>query len=63
MKERFINGMIKTLSNLLQQDKEKYRVPRRVQDVIPIRRIWPDGIFLVGSKVILRKFVRTTNKV
>ena len=50
MKERFINGMIKTLSNLLQQDKEKYRVPRRVQDVIPIRRIWPDGIFLVGSK-------------
>ena len=42
--------MIMTLSNLLQQDKEKYRVPRRVQDVIPIRRIWPDGIFLVGSK-------------
>ena len=42
--------MIKTLSNLLQQDKEKYRVPRRVQDVIPIRRIWPDGVFLVGNK-------------
>ena len=42
--------MIKTLSNLLQQDKEKYRVPRRVQDVISIRRIWPDGIFLVGCK-------------
>ena len=42
--------MIKTLSNLLQQDREKYRVPRRVQDVIPIRRIWPDGIFLVGCK-------------
>ena len=42
--------MIKTLSNLLQQDREKYRVPRRVQDVIPIRRIWPDGIFLVGDK-------------
>lgn len=39
MKGRFTNGMIKTLSNLLQQDKEKYRVPRRVQDVIPIRRI------------------------
>ena len=50
MKGRFTNGMIKTLSNLLQQDKEKYRVPRRVQDVIPIRRIWPDGIFLVGNK-------------
>lgn len=42
--------MIKTLSNLLKQDKEKYRVPRWVQDVIPIKRIWTDGIFLVGNK-------------
>ena len=42
--------MIKTLSNLLKQDKDKYRVPRRVQDVIPIKRIWTDGIFLVGNK-------------
>ena len=31
--------MLKTLSNLLKVDKEKYKVPRRVQDVIPIRRI------------------------
>ena len=42
--------MIKTLSNVQKQDKEKYRVPRRVQDVIPIKRIWSDGIFLVGNK-------------
>lgn len=42
--------MIKTLSNVLKQDKEKYKVPRRVQDVIPIKRIWSDGIFLVGNK-------------
>ena len=42
--------MIKTLSNLLKQDREKYRVPRRVQDAIPIKRIWTDGIFLVGNK-------------
>jgi hypothetical protein len=42
--------MIKTLSNLLKQDKEKYTVPHKVQDVIPIKRIWPDGIFLVGGK-------------
>ena len=42
--------MIKTLSNLLRQDKEKYTVPRKVQDVIPIKRIWNDGIFLVGGK-------------
>ena len=42
--------MIKTLKNLLKQDKEKYSVPRKVQDVIPIRRMWSDGIFQVGSK-------------
>lgn len=37
--------MIKTLKNLLKQDKERYSVPRKVQDVIPIQRIWKDGIF------------------
>ena len=42
--------MLKTLKNLLRQDKERYRVPRRVQDLIPIKRIWSDGIFLVGNK-------------
>ena len=42
--------MIKTLKNLLKQDKERYTVPRKVQDVIPVRRIWKDGIFMVGGK-------------
>lgn len=42
--------MIKTLSSVLKQDKEKYKIPRKVQDIIPIRRIWNDGIFLVGSQ-------------
>ena len=42
--------MIKTLKNLLKQDKERYTVPHKVQDVIPVRRIWKDGIFQVGSR-------------
>ena len=42
--------MIKTMKNLLKQDKERYTVPRKVQDVIPVRRIWKDGIFQVGSR-------------
>lgn len=42
--------MIKTLKQTLTQDKERYHVPRKVQDVIPIRRIWEDGIFQVGSR-------------
>lgn len=42
--------MIKTLQNLLKQDKERYAVPKKVQDVIPISCIWNDGIFKVGSQ-------------
>lgn len=41
--------MIKTLSNMLKQDKEKFEVPKKVQDMIPVRTIYPDGIFLVGK--------------
>lgn len=40
--------MIKTLRNLLKQDKERFVVPRGVQDVIPIKAIYDDGIFQVG---------------
>lgn len=42
--------MIKTLKRILNQDKERFVVPKGVQQAIPIRAIWPDGIFLVGSK-------------
>ncbi len=42
--------MIKTIKTMAKQEKERYNVPRKVQDVIPVRRIWPDGIFLVGPK-------------
>ncbi len=42
--------MMKSIRNVLKTDKEKYRIPKRVQDVIPVRRVWPDGIFLVGNK-------------
>jgi len=42
--------MIKTLRNLFKQDKEKFVVPKGVQDVIPVKAIYEDGIFLVGGK-------------
>ena len=42
--------MIKTLKILSKQEKERYTVPKKVQDVIPVRRIWQDGIFLTGNK-------------
>ena len=42
--------MIKTLQNTLKQDKEHLTVPKSVQDTIPIRRLWPDGLFQFGGK-------------
>ena len=40
---------MKTLSKIFKQDKEKFVVPKGVQDAIPIKTIWEDGIFLVGK--------------
>ena len=42
--------MLKSLQTILRQDREKYKIPRKVQDIIPIRSIWPDGIFKVGIR-------------
>ena len=47
--------MLKSIQTLLKQDKEMFVVPRRVQDLIPVQRIWPDGIFQVGPN----KFSKT----
>ena len=44
--------MMRSIKSILSTDREPYKVPRKVQDVIPIRRIWPDGIFLVGNKFV-----------
>jgi len=49
--------MIKTLKILSKQEKERYTVPKKVQDVIPVRRIWQDGIFLTGNKFSKREYV------
>jgi hypothetical protein len=42
--------MMKSVKAMLRENKERYTVPRRVQDVIPVRRIWNDGIFMVGGR-------------
>ena len=40
---------MKTLNKLFKQDKEKFAIPRSVQDAIPIKAIWEDGIFFIGK--------------
>ncbi len=42
--------MIKTLNQAIKMDREKFKVPKSVQQAIPIRRIWPDGVFQVEHK-------------
>ena len=41
--------MIKSIKRFFQQRRERYRIPRRVQDLIPIDGIWNDGIFHGGN--------------
>lgn len=41
--------MSKRLSRFKKERKRKFKIPRRVQDLIPVDKIWEDGIFLTGK--------------
>lgn len=41
---------MKAEKRVLKIDKEPYKILRKVQDVVPIKRIWEDGIFLAGNR-------------
>ena len=41
--------MIKALNNIQKQEKEDFNIPKNIQQVIPIQRIWTNGIFQVGK--------------
>ena len=47
---------MKTLTKIFKQDKEKFVVPKKVQDIIPVKAIWEDGIFLVGNNKYSKSF-------
>ena len=40
---------MKSIKNLFKQDKETFIPPKSVQDVIPVKTIYKDGIFQVGK--------------
>lgn len=44
------------LFDLFKRDREKYIIPKGVQDVIPVKRIWRDGVFLVGKNKYSKTF-------
>ena len=47
---------MRTLTKIFKQDKEKFVAPKRVQDIIPIKVIWDEGIFLVGNNKYSKSF-------
>ena len=49
--------MLKTFKTIQAQDREKFVAPESVQDVIPVKRIWDDGIFLVGKNKYSKMFI------
>lgn len=42
--------MLKTLKNIKRTEKEALNIPSSIQQTIPIKKIYPDGIFQVGAK-------------
>lgn len=48
--------MIKTLKMVGRQEKESFRVPRKVQDLIPVRTVYEDGIFQVGHNKYTKSY-------
>ncbi len=48
--------MIKTLKNALKQNRGENPIPGKVQDIIPVRIVYPDGIFLSGKNTYSRSY-------
>ena len=47
---------MKTLNKIFKLDKEKFVVPRSSQDIIPIKALWEDGIFLIGNNIYSKSY-------
>ena len=41
--------MLKTLNHTMRRDREKFQVPKKVQDIIPIKEYWRNGLFKVAD--------------
>ena len=48
--------MIKTLKLLSKQENEKFKVPKNVQDLIPVQTVYSDGIFQVAPGKFAKSF-------
>lgn len=51
--------MSRTLRNIMRRDRDKFKVPKKVQDILPVKMIWTDGIFLSGRNRYSKMFLFT----
>lgn len=49
--------MIKSLITLFKRDRDKFSIPRKVQDIIGIQCVWRDGIMRVGKELYSKTFM------
>ncbi len=42
--------MLKTLRNIIRRDRDTVKVPRKVQQIIPVIRIWINGMFQIAEE-------------
>lgn len=47
---------MKSLKRMRKNEKEKFVIPKSVQDVIPIKAVYKDGIFLMGNNLYSKTF-------
>ena len=47
---------MKSLKRMRKNEKDKFVIPKSVQDVIPIKAVYKDGIFLVGNNLYSKTF-------
>lgn len=48
--------IIKFFKKIFNMDEDVFKIPKSVQDVIPVKRIWNDGIFLVEKDKYSKTF-------
>ena len=41
--------MLKTLRNVIKRDKSSVKIPRTVQDIFPVIKIWQNGMFQIAE--------------
>lgn len=47
---------MKTLKTMVRSEREKFAIPKSVQDVIPIKEVYKDGIFLLSNNKYSKTF-------